>query len=118
MKYTLLLMVVISACSSPQPTKFPGTYTCAFEHEYGKTDDTIIVRKLNEGKNVFQVEMHTGFVRNNKSKKLPKELTSRNWVADFDDKKFTFVEKNGTIILWNRAEQALLLGKRKYQKIK
>lgn len=120
MKYTIIcLLSFLIACNAIQSTDdLSGIYTASYEHEFGKTDDTLIVTKSNNSGKIYQIERHTGLIKKMDGKEFPKELLSDTWTLEYDADKKTLTElRKGKTLVWNSGTLSLQLGNRKYIRI-
>ena len=120
MKYFILsILLLAAACNNKKTdTALEGIYTASYEHEFGRSDDTIILRKTNTVNGVYQITRHTGLIKKLDGKEFSKELKSETWNLDYDDSKQTFTElREGKILVWDSNRLTLQLGNRSYKKI-
>ncbi len=120
MKYTIIcLLFFIAACNTTQTESgLAGTYTSFHEHEYGKTDDTLIVTKANSGEGIYQISRHAGVIKIMDGKQFPKEIITETWTLEYDASKQTLFElKKGKTLIWNSSTQSLQSGDINYKKI-
>lgn len=120
MKYTIICMLVfIAACNSYQPKDdLSGVYTASYEHEFGKTDDTLTVTKTNNTDKMYQIERHSGLIKKLDGKEFPKELVTATWTLEYNaDKQTLFEQKEGRTLIWNSGTQSLQSGSTTYKKI-
>lgn len=120
MKYTIICMLLfITACNGIQTKDdLSGVYTASYEHEFGKTDDTLTVSKTNNSKKMYQIERHSGLIKKLDGKEFPKELIIETWALEYDTEKQTLKElKKGKTLVWNSGTQTLQLGDRQYMRI-
>lgn len=90
-----------------------------FEHEYALNDDSLILIKANDGKNIFNLTRHTGTVRKKDGKLLAKENKSSIWILEYNEENKIFKElKTGKIITWNSKGEYLQLGNTIYKRMK
>ena len=120
MKYLIFgLLLLATACTSPKNnTALDGTYTASYEHEFGKTDDTLILKKANNGNSVYQITRHTGLIKKLDGKEFPKENHVETWTLDYNADKQTLSElKEGKTLVWDNNKLTLQLGDISYKKI-
>lgn len=120
MKYIIIcLLFFISACGNTgTESGLIGTYTSYHEHEFGKTNDTLIVVKPNNGEGIYQIVRHAGVVRTEDGKQFPKELTTETWTLEYDPIKQTLFElKGGKTLIWNSGIQSIRWGNTDFKKI-
>jgi hypothetical protein len=66
--------LLFSSCNTNTADNNPeGVYTSKYEHEFAKTEDTLHVKKLNDA-NSFQIMRHSGVMKKEEDKILPKEV--------------------------------------------
>ena len=120
MKYAIIcLLFFISACDNTgTESGLTGTYTSYHEHEFGKTDDTLIVIKPNSGKGIYQISRHAGVIKLLDGRQFPKELVTETWNLEYDPVKQTLFElKEGRTLIWNSGTQSLRWGNTDFKKI-
>ena len=120
MKYAIICMLVfLIACNGTQSKDdLSGIYTASYEHEFGKTDDTLTVSKSNDTDKMYQIERHSGLVKKMDGKEFPKEVVTETWALEYDADKKTLTElKKGKMLVWNSGSLSLQLGDRQYLRI-
>jgi hypothetical protein len=120
MKYLIIcLLFFVSACGgSNNNAALDGIYTASFEHEFAKTDDTLILKKANDGNGVYQITRHSGVIKKLDGKIFPKEILSDTWTLDYNADKQTLTEiKEGKIFIWDSNRLTLQFGETTYKKI-
>ncbi len=83
-----------------------GKYTCAYQNEFYKIHDTLILQNVN--KDVYQVERRTG---------VDQKMKLENWMLEFDVEKNVLheLQKGKFVVIINGD---LIFGNRTYKKIK
>ena len=120
MKYLIfcLLFFVAGCGSSNNNTVLDGVYTASFEHEFAKTDDTLILRKANDGNGVYQITRHSGVIKKLDGKIFPKEILTDTWTLDYNTDKQILTElKGGKTFIWDSNRLTLQFGETTYKKI-
>ncbi len=120
MKYIVISMLFfISSCNGSQSRDdLNGVYTASYEHEFGKTDDTLSLSKANDGEGIYQISRHSGVIKKLDGKEFPKEIITETWTLEYNADKQTLTElKKGKTLIWNSGTQSLLLGDRQYKQI-
>ena len=120
MKYLILgLIFFVAACSgSNNNTILDGVYTASFEHEFAKTDDTLILKKANDGNGVYQITRHSGVIKKLDGKIFPKEILTDTWMLDYNTDKQILTElKGGKTFIWDSNRLTLQFGETTYKKI-
>lgn len=120
MKYLIFcLILLIAGCkSSNNENPIDGVYIASYEHEFGKSTDTLILKKANNGNGLYQITRHTGLIKKLDGKEFPKEILIKNWVLDYNaDKQILTDQKEGKILVWDSNRLTLQLGDRSYKKI-
>ena len=120
MKYSIIcLLVLLAACSgSNNNTVLDGVYTASFEHEFAKTEDTLILKKANDGNGVYQITRHSGVIKKMDGKIFPKEILNDTWTLDYNaDKQILTELKGGKTFIWNSNRLTLQFGETTYKKI-
>lgn len=120
MKYIIFsFLLLVIACNNPKSeTALEGVFTTQYENEFSKGDDTLTVRKANNGEGVYQIARHIGVIKMLDGKALPKELVTETWTLEYDPVKQTLFElKKGKTVIWNSGTLTLQLGDRQYKKI-
>lgn len=120
MKYFIIGFFLLGAgCSSlKSDSALTGIYAASYEHEFGKTDDTLIVKKANEGIGVYQIHRNSGLIKKSEGKEFPKEILTETLTLEFDaDKQILKEMRKGKTLIWDNESRTLQLGERKYKKI-
>ena len=120
MKYVFICtLFFLIACNDVQSTDdLTGVYTAFYEHEFGKTDDTLTVTKSNNSNKMYQIERHSGLIKKMDGQEFPKELVTETWALEYDSDKKTLTElKQGKTLVWNNGTLSLQLGNRQYLRI-
>lgn len=120
MKYVIIcILFFLIACNGIQSKDdLSGIYTASYEHEFGKTDDTLTVSKSNNSDKMYQIERHSGLIKKMDGKEFAKELVSETWTLEYDSDKKTLTElKKGKTLVWNSGTLSLQLGGRQYLRI-
>ncbi|MBC7588760.1 MAG: hypothetical protein H7178_10440 [Chitinophagaceae bacterium] len=120
MKYLIIwLLFFVAACSgSNNNTVLDGVYTASFEHEFAKTDDTLILKKANDGNGVYQIIRHSGVIKKLDGKIFPKEILTDTWTLDYNTDKQILTElKGGKTFIWDSNRLTLQFGETTYKKI-
>jgi hypothetical protein len=120
MKYLIFCFILLAtACNSiKNDAALEGVYTASYEHEFGRNTDTLILKKANDGKGVYQITRHTGLIKKLDGKEFPKEVLIKNWILDYNaDKQILTEQKEGKILVWDSNRLTLQLGDRSYKKI-
>jgi len=110
-------LLIISCNLSSSDNNLEGIYTCKYEHEFAKTEDTLLLTRINESGNYFQIVRHSGGIRYMDGKERPKQIITEKWKLEYDNNKKVLTEmKSGKILIWNPDKQLLILGNREYVK--
>ena len=120
MKYAFIcsLILLVSCKGSQSADDLSGVYTASYEHEFGKTNDTLNVSKSNSTGNIYQIERHSGLIKKMDGKEFPKEIVTETWTLEYNPEKQTLNElKKGKTLVWNSGTQSLQLGDRQYLRI-
>ena len=120
MKYIIFcLLFFVAACGgSNNNTVLDGVYTASFEHEFAKTDDTLILKKANDGNGVYQITRHSGVIKKLDGKIFPKEILTDTWTLDYNTDKQILTElKGGKTFIWDSNRLTLQFGETTYKKI-
>lgn len=120
MKYlTLVALILLVSCKNDTTElSLSGVYSGHFEHQFGKNDDTLILKKANEGKGIYNLSRHTGLISKLDAKELPKKNITENLVVEFDKEKQTLTDiKGGRVLVWDQKNSTLQLGNTKYIKV-
>ena len=119
MKYFIFsYLLFITACSTSYDNKnLKGMYIGHFEHEYGINEDTLILKKANDGENIFQLTRHTGTIRKQDGKQFPKKQSTETLILEYNpDTKILTDLRQGRILIWDSKSLILQLGNTKYRK--
>ncbi len=112
-----VLLFIISCKSHTTTMSLGGIYTASYEHEFGKTNDTLVLSKANDGNNLYKIIRHSGVVKKLQDKEFPKEIITEKWIVKFDPEEHTLTElRTGKVLVWNRQSRSLFLGDREYKK--
>ena len=120
MKYLILsILIFAAACNSKTDEHaLDGVFTTAYENEFSKGDDTLIVNKANTGEGIYQISRRIGVVKMLDGKEFPKEVISETWTLEYDPNKQTLFDlKKGKTVIWNSGKLTLQLGNREYKKV-
>ena len=120
MKYLIIcLLLFVAACSgSDNNVVLEGVYTASFEHEFAKTEDTLIVKKANDGNGVYQITRHSGVIKTMDGKIFPKEILTDTWTLEYNVDKHILTElKDGKTFIWDSNKLTLQFGETTYKKI-
>ena len=120
MKYLISSMLLFfAACNGVKTSdNLNGIYIASYEHEFGKTDDTLIVSKTNNSEKMYQIERHSGLVKKLDGKEFPKEVVTETWTLEYNPDKQILTElKKGKTLVWNAGSLSLQLGDRQYFRI-
>lgn len=112
-------LILATACTGAKSdTALDGVYIAAYEHEFGKNTDTLILKKANDGNGVYQITRHTGLIKKMDGKEFPKEVLVNTWILNYNaDTKTLTEQKEGKILVWDSNRLTLQLGDRSYKKI-
>ena len=120
MKYLIIcLLLFVAACSgSNNNVDLDGVYTASFGHEFAKTEDTLIVKKANDGNGVYQITRHSGVIKTMDGKIFPKEILTDTWTSEYNADKHILTElKDGKMFIWDSNKLTLQFGETTYKKI-
>jgi hypothetical protein len=120
MKYLIIwLLLLVAACSgSNNNVDLDGVYTASFEHEFAKTEDTLIIKKANDGNGVYQITRHSGVIKTMDGKIFPKEILTDTWTLEYNADKHILTElKDGKTFIWDSNKLTLQFGETTYKKI-
>lgn len=114
--YSLFLLFACNN-SRTESKNLEGVYTAFHQHEFGKTNDTLIVTKPNDGNNIFKIVRHSGVVRTVDGKTFPKKITVDMYIVKYDEQNKILNElRTGKIFTWNSEKQQLNLGATQFVK--
>jgi len=119
-KVFIYFLAALVSCKNIQGSEnLEGTYTAYHEHEFGKTHDTLFVRHVNDGDNIYSIIRHSGVVRTADGKIFPKKVVEESYMARYNERDKILDElKTGKIFIYNSQKQTLLLGKTAFLKNK
>lgn len=120
MKYLIALSLLIAGCDpGNDAAELPGIYITNFENEYGKTDDTLFLRKTTGAGVFYEIEKHAGVIKKSNNKELPREVITESWTLEYDPVKESLFEKRkGKTLIWDKKNNTLQLGNLTYRRIK
>lgn len=119
MKYFLICLVLfVASCNNHKnESALPGVYISSYEHEFGKTDDTLTLIKANAGNDLYQIGRHSGIIKKLDGRRFPKELVTEVWTLEYNAGKQTLTDlKMGKTLVWDSNRLTLQLGERVYRK--
>lgn len=120
MKTTLILfafaLTLVFGCNSDHIRPFiPGTYTDEYSHEYGTSNDTLIIRATKG--NHFTITKRTALNRIRNGKKGLREYKSETWQAVYDEQSKTLTEtRKGKILTFFPEANKMMVDSREYKK--
>ena len=95
-----------------------GTYVRAFEGEYSKGNDTLVINQPDKNNNYYTIKHNASYQKIRNKQFLPIEYKTEDWTAIFNDQTNVLEEqKEGKLISFLPDENALLLGNSKFNKI-
>ena len=118
-KLTIFYLLIFAACNhgKDETVGLTGTYIAYHEHEFGKTNDTLVVSKVNGGQNIYQINRNAGVVRTADGKVFPKRLVKETCMARYiDENKMLEDLKTGKTYVWNSQQQLLISGSTQFRK--
>ncbi|QHS55212.1 hypothetical protein GWR56_06535 [Mucilaginibacter sp. 14171R-50] len=114
--YLLFLCLWIASCTD-RSQQISGLYINHGESEYSSADDTLYIEPLQLNAKTYTVQQRVGFQRIRDGKKLPREFTTKKWMATWDqDKQVLTQDGFGNQIRF--IPGGLLLETAKYKKVK
>ena len=125
-KLLFALLIVFSSCNGTQNDNatekvksfIQGTYIRAFEGEYSKGNDTLIIEQPDANNNYYSIQHKMSYQQMKDKKPLPIEYKTENWTAIFNEQTNVLEEqKKGKRLSFLPDENALLLGGSKFKKI-
>lgn len=120
MKYFLICLVLfIASCSNNKNgSALPGVYIASYEHEFGKTEDTLTLTKAGDGEDLYKIARHSGVIKKLDGRRFPKELLIEVWTLGYDPGKQTLTDlRMGKTLIWDGNRLTLQLGTRVYKRI-
>ncbi len=123
MKTSFIISIcLVASCNnvpSDETRRFiPGMYVKAFEQEYSKGNDTLIITRVSKDGNNYRIIKRAGYRRILDGKTLPKEYSNDMWTAIYDEKLKVLNElKKGRVLSFIPEKQILLVGSSEYRKI-
>ena len=108
---------MIGCTATNKDQDLPGVYTQNFEHEFAKNEDTLIIKKASDGKNVYEISRHTGMRKKVSGKFIPKELITEELIAEYNEDSQILTTLNiGKKYIWDRGSRSIRIGDSKYIK--
>ena len=96
-----------------------GTYVRAFEGEYSRGNDTLIINLPDKNNNYYTIKHASSYQKIRNKQLLSVEYKTEDWIAIFNEQTNVLEEqKKGKLISFLPDENALLLGDSKFEKIK
>ncbi len=120
MKYFLIcLTLFVTSCNnSKNESALPGVYVASYEHEFGKTDDTLTLTRASDGEYLYKIARHSGVIKKLEGRLFPKELLIEVWTLEYDPGKQTLTDlRMGKTLIWDSNRLTLQLGNRVYKTI-
>ncbi len=120
MKYFLICLgLFVASCNTTKnESAVAGVYVASYEHEFGKTDDTLTLTKASNGDDLYKIARHSGVIKKLDGRLFPKELLIESWTLEYDAGKQTLTDlRMGKTLLWDSNRLTLQLGNRVYKKI-
>lgn len=127
LKVQLLMFVfVLVSCNSIEKRHqtdkvksfITGTYVRAFEGEYSRGNDTLIIDHPDVNNNYYTIQHRMSYVQIKEGKPLPVAYKIENWTAIFSEQDNILEEqKRGKRLSFLPNENTLLLGGSKFKKI-
>lgn len=120
MKYFMIgiFILIISCNGNKNDIALSGVYVASYEHEFGKTDDTLILTKANDGNDIYQINRHSGVIKKLDGKVFPKEILRETWTLEYHPDRQTLTDlTKGKTLVWDSNRLTLQLGDRQYKKI-
>ncbi len=123
---SIAAILLLMSCSENKSNKavekvkayIQGTYVRAFEGEYSKGNDTLVIRQPDKNNNYYTIKHNASYQKVRNKQLLPVEYKTENWTAIFNDQTNILEEqKEGKLISFLPDENALLLGNSKFEKI-
>ena len=124
---SLAAIVILTSCSGSKSNNatekvksyMQGTYVRAFEGEYSKGNDTLIIDQPDENNNYYIIKHNSSYQKIRNKQLLPLEYKTEDWIAFLNEQTNVLEEqKKGKLISFLPDENALLLGSNKFEKIK
>ena len=112
-----IVIFMIGCTATNKDQDLPGVYTQNFEHEFAKNEDTLIIKKASDGKNVYEISRHTGMRKKVSGKFIPKELITEELIAEYnEDSQILTTLNRGKKYVWDRGSRSIRIGDSKYIK--
>lgn len=120
------LIIILSSCNGVQNNTatekvksfIQGTYIRAFEGEYSKGNDTLVIEQPDANNNYYTIQHKMSYYQIKDKNPLPMEYKTENWIAIFNEQTNVLEEqKKGKRLSFLPDENALLLGGSKFKKI-
>jgi len=115
-----LVVFGFAACKSNSNSKsaIEGTYVKAYQQEFAKGYDTLIITAYNKEANSYNIQRRTGYNRIEEGKLLPRKLEQEAWMATYNEDKLVLQQTEfGRQVYVNTKAHTLSFGGT-YQKIK
>ena len=101
-KIFIVISIILAGCNN----SIDGVYTCSYENEFYKINDTLVLKTIS--KDMYRIGRRTG---------VNQKLKSEAWTLEYDKEKKVLTEmRKGKIVVVLGG--ALILGNRTYKKIK
>ncbi len=113
-----IFILIISCNGNKNDIALSGVYVASYEHEFGKTDDTLILTKANDGNDIYQINRHSGVIKKLDGEVFPKEILRETWTLEYHPDRQTLTDlTKGKTLVWDSNRLTLQLGDRQYKKI-
>lgn len=123
---TIAVTLILMSCSENKNNKatekvkdyMQGTYIRAFEGEYSKGNDTLVIAQPDKNNNYYTIKHNVSYQKIRNKQLLPIEYKTEDWTAIFNEQTHVLEEqKEGRMISFLPDENSLLLGNSKFNKI-
>ncbi|RCH56833.1 hypothetical protein DJ568_02970 [Mucilaginibacter hurinus] len=112
-------LIAISACKMNSDPAIEGTYVTAFENEYSRANDTLIVSVYNKDGDSYKIERRSGFNRIREGRILPREIKQEEWMATFSPETQVLTIANlGRSVYMNAAKGEAVMGNTVFKRVR
>lgn len=121
-------ILIVSACNNTNTSEVkdfvPGTYASSFRDSISPTanvegvDTLVISKQAQSGSDTYQIIRKTRFQRMLDSVQQPEKTETETWIGFFDKEHNIIKTQTEKILSFDLTSQELLIGDKKYKKVR